>query len=150
MTTRWTIECGRAVTVLCAAACAQVYAADTPQSHGLEEVVVTATKRGETDVQKTAESIYAVGGDDLSLKRETTFEAFVLWRHGPRPPGWNTASRDFAFRRASQIECGLIVGRLAIRAMIVKFRYTYRHGLFLEIPPSLACSRCDRDRFSRL
>jgi len=77
MTTRWKIECGRAVTVLCAAVCAQVYAADTPQSHGLEEVVVTATKRGETDVQKTAESIYAVGGDDLSLKRETTFEAFA-------------------------------------------------------------------------
>ena len=38
---------------------------------------MTATKRGETDVQKTAESIYAVGGDDLTLKRETTFEAFA-------------------------------------------------------------------------
>jgi outer membrane receptor protein involved in Fe transport len=49
-----------------------VYAADA-----LEEVVVTATKRGETDVQKTAESVYAVSGADLSLKRETTFEAFA-------------------------------------------------------------------------
>ena len=58
--------------MLCVAACTQVYAADA-----LEEVVVTATKRGETDVQKTAESVYAVSGADLSLKRETTFEAFA-------------------------------------------------------------------------
>ncbi len=72
MVTRWKLNCGRAVTVLCVAACAQAYAADA-----LEEVVVTATKRGETDVQKTAESIYAVSGADLSLKRETTFEAFA-------------------------------------------------------------------------
>jgi iron complex outermembrane receptor protein len=77
MTTRWKLDCSRAVTVLCAAACAQAYAAETPRSNALEEVVVTATKRGETDVQKTAESIYAVGGADLSLKRETTFEAFA-------------------------------------------------------------------------
>ena len=48
-----------------------------PGRAALEEVVVTATKRGETDVQKTAESIYAVGGADLTLKRETTFEAFA-------------------------------------------------------------------------
>jgi iron complex outermembrane receptor protein len=77
MTTRWKLDCSRAVTVLCAAACAQAYAAETSRSNALEEVVVTATKRGETDVQKTAESIYAVGGADLSLKRETTFEAFA-------------------------------------------------------------------------
>jgi outer membrane receptor protein involved in Fe transport len=77
MTMRWKVDCGRAVTVLCAAACAPAYAADTSQGHALEEVVVTATKRGETDIQKTAESIYAVGGADLTLKRETTFEAFA-------------------------------------------------------------------------
>ncbi|HKS53636.1 MAG TPA: TonB-dependent receptor [Steroidobacteraceae bacterium] len=77
MITRWKVDCGRVVTVLCAAACAQAYAADTPRGQALEEVVVTATKRGETDIQKTAESIYAVGGADLSLKRETTFEAFA-------------------------------------------------------------------------
>src|ERR1700754_1425595 len=78
MTRRWKVDCGRAVTVLCAAACSQVHAADTSQQHGLEEVVVTATKRGETDIQKTAESIYAVGGADLSLKRATPFEAFAV------------------------------------------------------------------------
>ena len=72
MVKRWKLNCGRAVTVLCAAACTQAYAADA-----LEEVVVTATKRGETDIQKTAESIYAVSGADLTLKRETTFEAFA-------------------------------------------------------------------------
>ena len=72
MVTRWKLNCGRAATMLCVAACTQVYAADA-----LEEVVVTATKRGETDVQKTAESVYAVSGADLSLKRETTFEAFA-------------------------------------------------------------------------
>jgi outer membrane receptor protein involved in Fe transport len=72
MVKRWKVNCGRAVTVLCAAACTQAYAADA-----LEEVVVTATKRGETDVQKTAESVYAVSGADLTLKRETTFEAFA-------------------------------------------------------------------------
>jgi iron complex outermembrane recepter protein len=72
MVTRWKLNCGRAATLLCVAACTQVYAADA-----LEEVVVTATKRGETDVQKTAESVYAVSGADLSLKRETTFEAFA-------------------------------------------------------------------------
>src|SRR4030095_4398655 len=77
MTTRWKFDCSRAVTVLCAAACAQAYAADTPRSNALEEVVVTATKRGETDVQQTAESIYAVGGADLTLRREPTFEAFA-------------------------------------------------------------------------
>jgi iron complex outermembrane recepter protein len=79
MITRWKVNCGRAATVLCAAACAQVHAADSsePAGRALEEVVVTATKRGETDVQKTAESIYAVGGADLSLKRETNFEAFA-------------------------------------------------------------------------
>jgi iron complex outermembrane receptor protein len=72
MVKRWKLDCGRAATLLCVAACTQVYAADA-----LEEVVVTATKRGETDVQKTAESVYAVSGADLSLKRETTFEAFA-------------------------------------------------------------------------
>ncbi len=72
MVKRWKLNCGRAVTVLCVAACTQAYAADA-----LEEVVVTATKRGETDIQKTAESIYAVTGVDLNLKRETTFEAFA-------------------------------------------------------------------------
>jgi iron complex outermembrane recepter protein len=79
MVTRWKLNCGRAATAFCAVACVQVYAADTSESaaRGLEEVVVTATKRGEIDVQKTAESIYAVGGIDLSLKRETTFEAFA-------------------------------------------------------------------------
>ena len=79
MVARWKLNCGRATTLFCAAACVQVYAADTSESaaRGLEEVVVTATKRGEIDVQKTAESIYAVGGTDLSLKRETTFEAFA-------------------------------------------------------------------------
>ena len=79
MVTRWKLNCGRAATAFCAVACVQVYAADTSESaaRGLEEVVVTATKRGEIDVQKTAESIYAVGGTDLSLKRETTFEAFA-------------------------------------------------------------------------
>lgn len=72
MVTRWKLNCARAATMLCVAAGTHAYAADA-----LEEVVVTATKRGETDVQKTAESIYAVGGADLSLKRETTFEAFA-------------------------------------------------------------------------
>jgi iron complex outermembrane receptor protein len=72
MVKRWKLDCGRAATMLCVAACTQVYAADA-----LEEVVVTATKRGETDIQKTAESVYAVSGADLSLKRETTFEAFA-------------------------------------------------------------------------
>ena len=79
MNTRWKLNCGRAVTVLCAAAmrtgvCGGLVRA---RPRALEEVVVTATKRGETDVQKTAESIYAVGGADLTLKRETTFEAFA-------------------------------------------------------------------------
>ena len=78
MKTRLRFKCGHAVTVLCTVACAHAYAADSDQSsRGLEEVVVTATKRGETDVQKTAESIYALNGDDLTLKRETTFEAFA-------------------------------------------------------------------------
>jgi iron complex outermembrane receptor protein len=72
MVTRWKLNCGFAATLLCVATSTQVHAADA-----LEEVVVTATKRGETDVQKTAESIYAVSGADLSLKRETTFEAFA-------------------------------------------------------------------------
>jgi iron complex outermembrane receptor protein len=72
MMTRRKLQVGRAVTMLCAAVCTQTYAADA-----LEEVVVTATKRGETDVQKTAESIYALSGADLTLKRDTTFEAFA-------------------------------------------------------------------------
>jgi len=68
MKTRLKFTCGQAVTVLCTIACAHAYAADSDQaSRGLEEVVVTATKRGETDVQKTAESIYALNGADLTL-----------------------------------------------------------------------------------
>jgi iron complex outermembrane receptor protein len=43
----------------------------------LEEIVVTATKRGETDVQKLAESVYAIGGADLDLKRQADFESFA-------------------------------------------------------------------------
>ena len=72
MVTRWKLNCGLAMTVACVATSMQVHAADA-----LEEVVVTATKRGETDVQKTAESIYALSGADLTLKRDTTFEAFA-------------------------------------------------------------------------
>ncbi|HEX7115832.1 MAG TPA: TonB-dependent receptor [Steroidobacter sp.] len=79
MVTRWKLNCGRATTLLCVAASGHLYAAEPPESgiRALEEVVVTATKRGETDIQKTAESIYALGGADLTLKRETTFEAFA-------------------------------------------------------------------------
>ena len=97
MVTRWKLNCGRAVTMLCVAASAQVHAADSSESAGraaLEEVVVTATKRGETDVQKTAESIYAVSGADLTLKRETTFEAFAGSVPGPAVP----APRSRRFR----------------------------------------------------
>jgi iron complex outermembrane receptor protein len=72
MVTRSELNWGRAAAMLCVAACTQVYAADA-----LEEVIVTATKRGDTDVQKTAESVYAVSGVDLALKRETNFEAFA-------------------------------------------------------------------------
>ncbi len=72
MVTRWKLNCGLAASVLCVATSTQVFAADA-----LEEVVVTATKRGETDVQKTAESIYALSGAELTLKRDTTFEAFA-------------------------------------------------------------------------
>lgn len=43
----------------------------------LEEVVVTATKRGELDVQSLAESVYAIGGSDLNLKRQLNFEDFA-------------------------------------------------------------------------
>jgi outer membrane cobalamin receptor len=43
----------------------------------LEEVVVTATKRGETDVQKLPESIHAISGADLSLKQQQDFESFA-------------------------------------------------------------------------
>ena len=39
--------------------------------------MVTATKRGETDIQKTAESVHAISGDDLTLKRDMNFESFA-------------------------------------------------------------------------
>ena len=58
--------------LLGAAVGAQAFAADE-----LEEVVVTATKRGETDIQKTAESVHAISGDDLTLKRDMNFESFA-------------------------------------------------------------------------
>lgn len=58
--------------LIAAAAGAPAFAADE-----LAEVVVTATKRGETDIQKTAESVYALTGDDLNIKRDTNFEAFA-------------------------------------------------------------------------
>lgn len=43
----------------------------------LEEVLVTATKRGETDVQSLAESVHAIGGAELNLKRQLDFESFA-------------------------------------------------------------------------
>jgi iron complex outermembrane recepter protein len=43
----------------------------------LEEVVVTATKRGEMDVQKLAESVHAISGSDLALRRQLEFESFA-------------------------------------------------------------------------
>src|SRR5262245_63377432 len=58
--------------LIAAAAGAPAFAAEE-----LAEVVVTATKRGETDIQKTAESVYALTGDDLNIKRDTNFEAFA-------------------------------------------------------------------------
>ncbi|MGH8430170.1 MAG: TonB-dependent receptor plug domain-containing protein, partial [Solimonas sp.] len=54
-----------------------VAGAQTAAAAELEEVVVTATKRGETDVQKLAESIHAIGGADLALKRQLDFESFA-------------------------------------------------------------------------
>ena len=45
-------------------------------SRGLEEVVVTATKRGETDMQKTAESIYALA-ETICAEARDDFEAFA-------------------------------------------------------------------------
>ncbi|MGQ0835289.1 MAG: TonB-dependent receptor [Gammaproteobacteria bacterium] len=69
---RWKTNRGRTLLVAGIVAGAQTAAAAE-----LEEVVVTATKRGETDVQKLAESIYAIGGADLSLKRQLEFESFA-------------------------------------------------------------------------
>ncbi len=43
----------------------------------IEEVTVTATKRGETDVQSIAASINAISGDDLEAKGLTDFEDFA-------------------------------------------------------------------------
>jgi glycosyltransferase involved in cell wall biosynthesis len=74
MVTRWKLNCGRAATVLCVAVCVQAYAADA-----LEEVVVTATKRGETDVQKTAESVYAVSGADLIGADDFVYAVSDYW-----------------------------------------------------------------------
>ncbi len=57
-----------------------VLAAGLVQAAGaaqLEEVVVTATKRGATDVQSLAESIHAISGSDLEVKRQINFEDFA-------------------------------------------------------------------------
>ncbi|MEJ8568013.1 TonB-dependent receptor [Elongatibacter sediminis] len=43
----------------------------------LEEVIVTATKRGDIDVQSVAGGIYAVGGDSLDVRGITNFENFA-------------------------------------------------------------------------
>jgi len=43
----------------------------------LEEVVVTATKRGAIDVQSLAESIHAISGNDLAFKRQFEFQDFA-------------------------------------------------------------------------
>lgn len=51
--------------------CAQVRAA------GIEEIVVTATKRGETDIQSIAGGINAISGDDLEAKGIKDFEDFA-------------------------------------------------------------------------
>ena len=43
----------------------------------LEEVIVTATKRGEFNVQSLAEAIYAVDGDSMKAKNQYDFEAIA-------------------------------------------------------------------------
>lgn len=43
----------------------------------LEEVIVTATKRGEFNVQGLAEAIYAIDGDTMAAKNQFDFEDFA-------------------------------------------------------------------------
>lgn len=50
---------------------AQIFAAE------IEEVVVTATKRGETDVQSIAGGVHALSGDELDAKGIIDFEQFA-------------------------------------------------------------------------
>ncbi len=69
---RWKTNRGPILLVLGVVAGAQAVGAAE-----LGEIVVTATKRGETDVQTLAESVYVVGGTDLALKRQLDFESFA-------------------------------------------------------------------------
>jgi len=43
----------------------------------LEEVIVTATKRGDAGLQSVSAAIFAVGGDDLAAKGQLDFEQFA-------------------------------------------------------------------------
>ncbi|MFQ5983334.1 MAG: TonB-dependent receptor plug domain-containing protein, partial [Woeseiaceae bacterium] len=43
----------------------------------MEEIVVTATKRGEVDVQSLGAAIYAITGDNLENKNQIDFEEFA-------------------------------------------------------------------------
>jgi outer membrane receptor protein involved in Fe transport len=43
----------------------------------LEEIIVTATKRGDAGLQSVSASIFAVGGDDLAVKGQFDFEQFA-------------------------------------------------------------------------
>ena len=40
----------------------------------LEEVIVTATKRGEFNVQSLAEAVYAIDSDSMTAKNQVDFE----------------------------------------------------------------------------
>ncbi|MDT8319100.1 MAG: TonB-dependent receptor [Xanthomonadales bacterium] len=59
-------------TLVIAAACGPAYGATT-----IEEVIVTATKRGDIDIQSIAGSVHALGGESLEARGITDFEGFA-------------------------------------------------------------------------
>lgn len=53
------------------------FCAVMPATAQIEEIVVTATKRGELNVQELAESVHVLGGDAMELRRQFDFESFA-------------------------------------------------------------------------
>jgi outer membrane receptor protein involved in Fe transport len=64
----------------------------------IEEIVVTATKRGELAVQEMAESVHVLGADSMALRRQFDFESFAASVPGLQFQDLGPGDKEFIIR----------------------------------------------------
>jgi iron complex outermembrane recepter protein len=64
----------------------------------IEEIVVTATKRGELNVQDLAESVHVLGSESMALRRQFDFESFAASVPGLQFQDLGPGDKEFIIR----------------------------------------------------